>query len=73
MRVGGPYSVTVAKGPTSTAAFEPQTQDEVVINLGVGTDLDFLVPVDRGGSDGHGAVRHDFQLGTHRRLDDDQP
>ena len=43
MRVGGPYSVTIAKGPTSTASFEPQTQDEVVINLGAATDLDFLV------------------------------
>ncbi len=43
MRVGGPYSVTVAKGPTSTASFEPQTQDEVVVNLGVATDLDFAV------------------------------
>jgi hypothetical protein len=42
MRVGGPYSVTVAHtgaGP----AFQPQTQDDIVVNLGVSTDLEFVV------------------------------
>ena len=42
MRVGGPYSVTVAPA-AGAAGFEPQTQDEVVVNLGVATDLDFIV------------------------------
>jgi hypothetical protein len=43
MRVGGPYTVTVAYTGAGTAAFEPQTQTEVVVNLGVGTDLNFEV------------------------------
>ena len=46
MRVGGPYVVTVAyelSGGTSISAFEPQTQDNVMVNLGVSTDLDFTV------------------------------
>ena len=42
MRVGGPYSVTVAPA-AGAAGFEPQTQDDVVVNLGVATDLDFIV------------------------------
>ncbi|HVL69246.1 MAG TPA: carboxypeptidase regulatory-like domain-containing protein [Vicinamibacterales bacterium] len=42
MRVGGPYSVTVAPA-AGAAGFEAQTQDDVMINLGVGTDLDFIV------------------------------
>ena len=42
MRVGGPYSVTVAYTGTGTA-FEPQTQEDVAINLGVATDLVFRV------------------------------
>jgi hypothetical protein len=42
MRVGGPYSVTVAPA-AGAAGFEPQTQDDVVVNLGVTTDLDFIV------------------------------
>nr|MBA2302518.1 TonB-dependent receptor [Acidobacteriota bacterium] len=43
MRVGGPYSVTVTRGATTTAAFDPQTQNDILINLGVATDLDFVV------------------------------
>jgi Carboxypeptidase regulatory-like domain len=43
MRIGGPYSVTVAKGASTTLSFEPQTQDAVNVTLGVGTDLDFIV------------------------------
>ena len=39
MRVGGPYSVTVAYTGTGTAAFAPETVENVEINLGVGTDL----------------------------------
>jgi hypothetical protein len=42
MRLGGPYSVTVAYSGTGNA-FEPQTQEDVTINLGVGTDLVFRV------------------------------
>jgi hypothetical protein len=43
MRVGGPYTVTVAYTGTGTSAFEPQTRTDVVVNLGVGTDLNFEV------------------------------
>ena len=42
MRVGGPYSVTVTYGGTGSA-FEPSTQEDVTVNLGVGTDLVFSV------------------------------
>lgn len=42
MRVGGPYTVTVAYAGTGTA-FEPQTKQDVTINLGVSTDLSFTV------------------------------
>jgi hypothetical protein len=43
MRVGGPYSVTVAYTGTGAAAFEPQTKSDVMVNLGVATDLSFEV------------------------------
>lgn len=43
MRVGGPYSVTVAPGGASLGAFQAQTQDDVEVNLGVATDLAFHV------------------------------
>lgn len=42
MRVGGPYSVTVVYGGTGTA-FQPLTQENVEVNLGVTTDLEFRV------------------------------
>jgi hypothetical protein len=42
MRVGGPYTVTVAYGGTGTA-FEPETQENITVNLGVATDLQFAV------------------------------
>ncbi|MDQ3171981.1 MAG: carboxypeptidase regulatory-like domain-containing protein [Acidobacteriota bacterium] len=42
MRVGGPYSVTVAHAGAGNA-FEPQTKDDVTVNLGVSTDLEFKV------------------------------
>ena len=42
MRVGGPYSVTVAHGGAGTA-FAPQIQENVTVNLGVATDLQFVV------------------------------
>ena len=42
MRVGGPYSVTVAPAAGATG-FEAQTQDDIMINLGVATDVDFIV------------------------------
>ena len=38
MRVGGPYSVTVS-ARWAGAAFEPQVQENVTVNLGVATDL----------------------------------
>ncbi|MEO5896354.1 MAG: carboxypeptidase regulatory-like domain-containing protein [Vicinamibacterales bacterium] len=44
MRVGGPYTITVAKTATAAgASFEPQSQTDVEITLGVATDLDFTV------------------------------
>src|SRR4026207_316131 len=43
MRVGGPYSVTTAFTGTGTAAFAPETQENVEINLGITTDLIFNV------------------------------
>jgi hypothetical protein len=42
MRVGGPYSVTVT-AVGSSAVFEPSTQEDVAVNLGVATDLLFVV------------------------------
>ena len=38
MRVGGPYSVTVSYRGAGTA-FAPKTVDNVVVNLGVSTDV----------------------------------
>ena len=43
MRVGGPYVVTVAFTGTGAAAFAPQTQENVEVNLGVTTDVTFDV------------------------------
>ena len=43
MRVGGPYSVTAAFTGSGAAAFAPETQENVEINLGVATDLVFNV------------------------------
>jgi hypothetical protein len=42
MRVGGPYTVIVNYVGTGTA-FEPLTQSDVVVNLGVATDLNLVV------------------------------
>ena len=42
MRVGGPYSVTVTYMGAGLA-FEPSTQEDVMVNLGVATDLHFIV------------------------------
>ncbi|MGD9902017.1 MAG: carboxypeptidase regulatory-like domain-containing protein [Vicinamibacterales bacterium] len=42
MRVGGPYSVTVAYQGTGTA-FEPTTLEDLVVNLGVATELPVTV------------------------------
>lgn len=41
MRVGGPYSVTVAPSGTGGAAFRPETQDNITVNLGGATDISF--------------------------------
>jgi hypothetical protein len=43
MRVGGPYIVTAAFTGTGAAAFAPQTQENLEINLGVATDVNFDV------------------------------
>src|SRR5262245_42228959 len=43
MRVGGPYTVTVAFTGTGGAAFEPFTQTDVTVNLGVATDIPITV------------------------------
>ena len=43
MRVGGPYSVTVAPSGTGAAAFQPETQDNIMVNLGGATDLEFTM------------------------------
>src|SRR5262245_14330009 len=43
MRVGGPYTVTVSFSGGGGAAFQPETQDNVTVNLGVATDLTFSV------------------------------
>jgi hypothetical protein len=43
MRVGGPYSVTVTASAPGASGFQPQTQDDVQVNLGVATDLVFRV------------------------------
>jgi hypothetical protein len=43
MRVGGPYTVTVAYTGAGTAAFEPLTQPDVMVNLGIATDLPLTV------------------------------
>ena len=43
MRVGGPYSVTVASTGTGAAAFQPETQDNITVNLGSATDLEFTM------------------------------
>jgi outer membrane receptor protein involved in Fe transport len=42
MRVGGPYVVTVAYTGTGTA-FEPQTVEDLQVNLGVATDVNITV------------------------------
>jgi hypothetical protein len=43
MRVGGPYSVTVAYTGGGGTAFAPETQDNVEVILGTATDLAFNV------------------------------
>ena len=43
MRVGGPYSVTVAYTGGGGTAFEPQTRSDVTVNLGVSSDVEFSV------------------------------
>jgi len=43
MRVGGPYSVTVAPSGTGAAAFQPETQDNITVNLGGATDVEFTM------------------------------
>lgn len=42
MRVGGPYVVTVNYAGTGSA-FEPSVQENITVNLGIATDLTFVV------------------------------
>ena len=58
MRVGGPYSVTVAYTGTTGTAFEPQTQEDVTVDAGYRQPTSmFRVRADRraGNRDGLGA------------------
>jgi len=43
MRVGGPYSVTVAYSGSGGTAFSPLTHEDIDVNLGVASDLSFTV------------------------------
>jgi len=43
MRVGGPYSVTVAPAAGAPGAFVPQTKADITVNLGAATDIDFAI------------------------------
>lgn len=43
MRVGSGYTVTVAYKAGSGSAFEPQTQRDITVNLGIATDLEIVV------------------------------
>jgi hypothetical protein len=43
VRVGGPYSVTATFEGGAGTAFQPETQDDVMVNLGVSSDLTFNV------------------------------
>jgi hypothetical protein len=43
MRVGGPYTVTVAYTGGGGTAFAPETQADITVNLGIATDLTFSV------------------------------
>ena len=43
VRVGGPYSVTVTFEGGGGTAFQPETQENVTVNLGVSSDLRFDV------------------------------
>lgn len=43
MRVGGPYSVTVAFVGGAGTAFQPETVDNLEVNLGVATDVNVAV------------------------------
>ena len=43
MRVGGPYSVTIAHTAAAGAAFVPQTKSDLMVNLGAATDVNFAI------------------------------
>ena len=43
MRVGGPYSITVAYVQGGGAAFQPKTEDNISVNLGVATEVPISV------------------------------
>ena len=67
MRVGGPYSVTVAFTGTGTAAFAPETQSRTSRSTSASPPTStFNVKHDRRhrNGDGDGAVRHGVQLGA---------
>jgi hypothetical protein len=43
MRVGGPYTIQVVYAGGGGAAFAPQTRENIMVNLGVNTDVDVNV------------------------------
>jgi hypothetical protein len=43
MRVGGPYTVVVSPATGVAAAFQPETQNDITVNLGTAADLTFNV------------------------------
>ena len=43
MRVGGPYSIQVIYTGTGSAAFAPQTKENITVNLGTSTDVNVTV------------------------------
>jgi len=43
MRVGGPYSVTISYSGAGSAAFAPETQEDIQVILGGAANLEFIV------------------------------
>ena len=70
MRVGGPYTVTA-----TLSGFQPQTVKDVIVNLGVATDLVLTLGPGRHhrGGHGHRPVLRGVQLRPHRRRHHREP
>ncbi|MSO56522.1 MAG: carboxypeptidase regulatory-like domain-containing protein [Acidobacteria bacterium] len=43
MRVGGPYTIKVVYSGAGNAAFAPQTKEDIIVNLGLSTDVNVEV------------------------------